>query len=95
MRDEGDAKAPVFHVDQCQADAVNTDRPFAGHLPHEARGGVEPESGPIALVVAAFEGPQTVDMAGDQMPSDQVTQAKGLLQIDVGFRVPVGRDSFG
>jgi hypothetical protein len=82
MRDERDAEAAGIDVDQREADAIDGDGAFAGHL-GELRGrGQEPHFAPVGIVFAGVDRGESVDVAGDVVAADGVARAKLLFEVD-------------
>ena len=82
MRNEGHAESIVLDIDERQADAIDRDRTFAGHLGELSRRSAELHRTPIGVVVPGVDGADGVDMAGDVVAADRVAGSERLFEID-------------
>jgi hypothetical protein len=83
VRDESDAKVGVIGIDDCQADAVDSDRPLTGHMPHEVEWPAKVKESPIPFLFSFDDFPDSIDMAGYKMPPQTIASLKGSFAIDL------------
>jgi len=99
MWDESDAKVGVVGIDNRQADAVDSDRPLAGHVPHEVEWTAKMKESPIPFLFSFDDFPDSIDMAGDKMPPQTIASLEGSFAVDLTadreIPKPSSRKGFG
>ena len=83
VRDQSDAEMGVVRFDDRQADAIDRDGSFAGHVPHQVDRAREMKESPFSFILAENYGSDGVNVAGDEMPTQAISGTKGSFAIDL------------
>ena len=75
MRYESHTKTLVVYIDQGQADAVDGDRAFAGHLTGEIVRDTHPNGRPLGVVNALVDDADSVDVPAYEMAAQGIANA--------------------
>ena len=81
VRNQSDAESVFEDFDQCQADTIDRDGAFVGHLSGELWGYLEPESGPLSVIASLGNGADCIDVSGDVMASHSVSDREASFEV--------------